>query len=173
MAKTKQEKEEIVSVLKNDFSSSKSAVFVDYKGLKVKEIEELRKTLREKQVKFSITKNTLARMVISKQGIEVDTEVFKKPVAIAFGMEDEVAAAKEIDSFARKYEAIEILGGIFEKKMVSSEVIKRLALLPSKDELYAKVVGSIASPLHGLVNVMAGNLRGLVNVLNAIKDQKA
>ncbi len=173
MAKTKQKKEELISKLDGQLQIAKSAVIVDYKGLKVNETEELRNILRAKGVQFNVAKNTLVKIALKKHGIEFDENIFKKPVAIAFAMEDEVAPAKEIDLFAKKHEAIEILAGILEKKMIDASAVKRLALLPSREELLAKMVGSISAPLSGMVNVLAGNIRGLVNVLNSYKEKKA
>jgi large subunit ribosomal protein L10 len=172
MAKTKQKKEELISKLDNQLQIAKSAVIVDYKGLKVNETEELRNILRAKGVQFNVSKNTLVKIALTKHGIEFDESIFKRPVAIAFAMEDEIAPAKEIDLFAKKHEAIEILAGILENKMIDASAVKRLALLPSREELLAKMVGSIASPLSGMVNVLAGNIRGLVNVLQAVSNKK-
>lgn len=171
MAKTREQKESSVAALNDKLDQAKSAVLIDYKGLKVKETEELRKSLRQKSVDFHIAKNTLVKIALKKHGIEFDAEIFKKPIAIAFAMEDEVAPAKEISLFAKKHEALEILGGILEKKMIDAAAVKQLALLPSREELLAKMVGSIASPLSGMVNVLVGNLRGLVNVLQAISNK--
>lgn len=171
MPKTREKKENLISKIDEQLQNSKSAVLVDYKGLKVSETEELRNALRAKGVVFNIVKNSLVKIALKKNGIEFDATIFTKPVAIAFAMEDEVAPAKEIDLFAKKHEAIEILGGILEKKMIDAAAVKQLASLPSREELLAKMVGSIASPLSGMVNVMVGNLRGLVNVLNARKSK--
>lgn len=173
MAKSRVKKEELIDRLDQQLKDAKSAVLVDYKGLKVSETEELRKALRAKGADFNVTKNTLVKIALKKHGIEFDEAIFKKPVAIAFAMEDEIAPAKEIDLFAKKHEAIEILGGILENKMIDGAMVKRLALLPSREELLAKAVGSIAAPLSGMVNVLAGNIRGLVNVLNSYKEKKA
>jgi len=172
MAKTKEKKAELIDKLDVQLQNAKSAVIVDYKGLKVKESEELRKILRSKGVQFSVTKNTLVKIVLTKHGIEFDKALFKKPVAIAFAMEDEVAPAKEIELFAKKHEAIEILGGMLENKMIDAAMVKRLASLPSKDQMRAQLVGTLAAPISGFVNVMAGNLRGLVQVLTAYKETK-
>jgi len=173
MPKNKELKEKLVSKLDENLANAKSAVLVNYKGLKVKETDELRNVLRKKGVSFNIAKNTLVKIALKKQGIEFDEGIFKKPVAIAFASQDEVAPAKEIDLFAKKHEALEILGGILEKKMIDESAVKRLAMLPSREQLLAKMVGSISSPLSGMVNVLAGNIRGLVNVLNALKEKQA
>lgn len=173
MAKTREQKETQITRLDEQLAQMKSAVFVDYKGLKVKETEELRKNLRSEKVDFNVTKNTLAKRALAQQGIEVNQEIFEKPVAIAFGLEDEIAPARGINTYAKDHEAVEILGGIFERKFIDATMVKRLALFPSRQELYAKAVGSIASPLSGIVNVLAGNIRGLVNVLNGYKSTKS
>ncbi|MFA7253444.1 MAG: 50S ribosomal protein L10 [Patescibacteria group bacterium] len=172
MAKTREKKEELIARLEEEISGAKAAVLVDYKGLKVKETEDLRNALREKGISFNVAKNSLVKIALKKNGITFEEGIFKKPIAIAFGKNDEVAAAKEIDLFAKKHEAMEILGGILEKKMIDAEMVKKLASLPSREELLAKMVGSIASPLSGMVNVLAGNLRGLVNVLKAVNNKQ-
>lgn len=172
MAKTKEQKTEIIDKITKELNEAKSAVLIDYKGLKVKDSEDLRKLLRAKGATLNVAKNTLVKIALKKEGIEFDESIFKKPVAIAFSKDDEVAPAKEISLFAKKNEAVEILGGILEKKMIDGESVKRLAELPSKEELLAKAVGSIASPLSGMVNVLSGNLRSLVNVLKNIEKAK-
>lgn len=171
MPKTRAKKEELISKVDLQIANAKSAVLVDYKGLKVSESEELRRILRAKGVTFNVAKNTLVKIALRKHGIVFDEGIFKKPVAIAFASTDEVAPAKEIDLFAKKHEAIEILGGILENKMIDAAAVKRLALLPSREQLLAQMVGSIASPLTGMVNVLAGNIRGLMNVINAYKSK--
>jgi large subunit ribosomal protein L10 len=172
MPKTRVKKEELIGKLDEQIANAKSAVLVNYKGLKVVETEELRNLLRAKGVTFNVAKNTLVKIALKKNGISFEKGIFEKPVAIAFASADEVAPAKEIDLFAKKHEALEILGGILEKKMIDADAVKKLALLPSREQLLAKMVGSIASPLSGMVNVLAGNLRGLVNVLNSYKEKK-
>lgn len=173
MAKTKVQKEEIIAKLEDKVSRMKAAVIVDYKGLKVKDIEALRNLLRVKDVEFNVSKNTLTKIVLKKQNITFDEGVFKRPVAIAFAYSDEVAPAKEITLFAKKNEAVEILGGILENQYIDAATVGKLAALPTKDELRAKMVGTIAAPLTGMVNSFVGNLRGLVNVLNSLKEKKA
>ena len=96
--------------------------------------------------------------------------IISSVLAIAFAMDDEVTPAKGIALFAKKNEAIEILGGILERKFIDEEMVKKLAALPTKEQLIAKMVGTISAPISGMMNVFAGNIRGLVNVLNAHKD---
>lgn len=173
MAKTRVQKEEMIADLDQKIASMKSAVLIDYRGLKVKDIEELRSTLREQNVSFNVSKNTLTKIALKKSGIEFDEGIFTKPVAIAFAMEDEVAPAKEISLFAKKNEAIEILGGILERKFIDEAMVKKLAALPTKDQLRGQLVSVVAAPLSGMVSALAGNIRGLINVLNASKEKQA
>ncbi|MBI3290784.1 50S ribosomal protein L10 [Candidatus Falkowbacteria bacterium] len=104
---------------------------------------------------------------------DTDPKTFNKGVATVFGYEDEVAPARVIQTFAKNHEALNTVGGILEGRFVGPEKIIELSRLPSRDELLAKVVGSINAPISGFVNVLAGNLRGLVGVLSAIKDSKS
>lgn len=171
MAKTRKEKEGIVLKLNEQLDSAKSAVLVNYKGLTVSETEELRDELRKSDVTFAITKNSLFGIVLKDKGIEVEKEILDQPIAVAFGMGDEIAPAKGINDFAKTHEALEIIGGLYQNEYIAKDRVMVLANLPSREELYAKVVGSLASPLSGLVNVLSGNLRGLVNVLAQYRDK--
>lgn len=168
---TREKKEQIVSKLKDEFKDSVVSVLTDYSGLTVEDISVLRRELREKGVEFKVAKNTLFLIALKDAGVQVEKEVFSKPIAIAFGKGDEVDAPKVINDFSKKNENLEILGGIIEGKYVPQETILSLANLPGREELYAKIVGSLASPLRGLACVLQGNLRGLVCVLNQYKEK--
>lgn len=173
MPKTKEYKAELLGKISTKIQEAKSAVLVDYKGLTVKDISGLRNKLRESNIDFNVTKNTLFKIALKKEGIEFDEALFDQPLAVAFAFGDEIAPAKAITLFAKDHETMSIIGGILEKKMIDAEMISRLAKLPSREELLAKAVGSIAAPISGFVNVLAGNIRGLFNVLNGIKEKKA
>ena len=169
MAKSREQKEAMLKTLNENFKAKK-AVIVDYQGLSVSEMEELRNLLEQKGVKFGVIKNTLAKIALKNSNIAIENEILTKPLAVAFS-DDEVTPSKEIKNYSKEHEALEILGGIIEKEFVPVATINSLALLPSREELYAKLVGSIAAPISGLVNVMAGNLRGLVSVLAQYRDK--
>ena len=165
MPKTRQEKEEAVKDLTEKVKNSKSLVFVDFDGLKVKEIEALRQKCREENVGYLVAKKTLMKLAFAEAGLtDTDPKTFDRGVATVFGYEDEVAPARIVSQFAKEHDALKTVGGVLEGKYVTSEKVIALSKLPSRDELLAKIVGSI--------NVLAGNLRGLVGVLNAIKDTK-
>lgn len=170
MAKTKQKKEELFKDLKAKLSGSKSVVFAQFNGLGVKEMEDLRNKCREEEVEYFVAKKTLLKKALEEVGFEVPE--LEGEVSVAFSIKDEVAAAKILDTFAKSHEQVKFLAGILENQIITAEKVKGLAGLPSKDELLAKMVGSIKAPISGFVNVLSGNLRGLVNVLSAIKDSK-
>lgn len=173
MPKTKQQKQEVVEKLADKLSKTKSVVFANYFGLKVKDIQALKKLCKEVGVEYTVVKKTLMKLALEKAGLKgVDLAKLGGELAVALGYEDEVAAAKVLDKFARDHESLKITGGILENKFTDANAMKQLASLPSKLELLAKVVGSIKSPVSGFVNVLAGNLRGLVQVLNSIKANK-
>lgn len=173
MPKTRKEKEKIVQELADEINKSKSLVFTDYQGLAVSDIQELRNKIQEKEGDYKVIKNSLFKKALEEsdlKGIEVGE--MKGPLALGLGYADEVAAAKEIHTFAKGKETPKMSGGILEGKYLDEKEIIALAKLPSKEELLAKVVGSINAPVSGFVNVLAGNMRGLVSVLNNIKEAK-
>ncbi|PIR94380.1 50S ribosomal protein L10 [Candidatus Falkowbacteria bacterium CG10_big_fil_rev_8_21_14_0_10_39_11] len=172
MPKTKQQKEDLISLLTDKLGEAKSVVMVSYTGLNVPSTEELRNKCKDEQVEFLAVKKTLLKKVLNELKFDDSELDYEGSLAVAFGREDEVAPAKILNDFSKDHNEIIFRGGIFESKVIGVEKVKMLAALPSKPELYAKIVGSLNAPISGFVNVMAGNLRGLVTVLNAIKDNK-
>ncbi|PIZ95048.1 MAG: 50S ribosomal protein L10 [Candidatus Magasanikbacteria bacterium CG_4_10_14_0_2_um_filter_37_12] len=172
MAKTKQSKEQAVQDLVFHLKDSKAAVFANFQGLKVSESEELRGICRDQNITYVASKKTLLQKALSELGLEVNTKVFEGSPAVIIGVTDEVAPAQIIAKFAKSHELVSIFGGMLEGKLIDDAKVKELSALPSKQELLAKVVGTLNAPISGFVNVLAGNLRGLVFVLSAIKDAK-
>ncbi len=173
MAKTRAEKEQIVADLTNKLQSVKSVVFTSVTGYTMADADALRRKGREEGVELSITKKTLLLRALENSGIEANKDQFEGSILTSFGLSDEVAPAKIIADFAKEHEGIKIIGGILEGRLVGADAIKQLATLPSKEELLAKLVGSINAPRAGFVNVLAGNLRSFVYALHAIKEAKA
>ncbi len=173
MAITKKKKEELVETFAERLEKSKAAVFTDYKGLTVEEINEVRNNLRDQGIEFKVIKNTLFGLAVKKANIDVDAkELANHPVAVAFGYDDEVAPAKVVFNFAKDHEQLEIIGGILEGKSIDAQSVKSLAQMPSREEMIAKMIGSMNAPMSNFVGVMHANLRNVVGVLNAIKEQK-
>jgi len=172
MAQTRSQKEAIVKKLAQSLKNSKAVVFSDFKGFTVKDMTALRRELREQGVELSVVKKTLINLALKDAKIEADVEKMEGQIAVAVSEKDEVAAAKIIEKFAKANENIKIVGGILGTKELLAEEVKALAKLPSKEELLSKLVGTLNAPVSGFVNVLAGNLRGLVQVLKAIGDAK-
>ena len=177
MAKTKEQKKEILRNLKEKIDKSKSIVFTQFDALGVKENEELRQSLRENNSEYCVAKKTLLNIALKEsenyKDIELNIRDFDGKTAVVFGYEDEVAPAKVIHDFRKANEdKVEFLGGILENKIIQKEEVAALAKLPSKQELYAKIVGSLNAPISGFVNALAGNLRNFVYTLKAIEESK-
>jgi len=167
------EKEAAVKELTDKFNSAKSLVITDYLGLNVAEMTELRKQFREAGVDFKVVKNTLATIAANQVEMNDMTEHFSGPTAIAFGEEDAVSPAKILVEFAKDHEVIEIKAGLLNGELISKEKVESLADIPSREVLLAQAFAGMKAPLTGLVNVLQGNIRGLVQVLGQIRDQKA
>ncbi len=169
MPLTKEQKQKIVEELKEKVDKQKSMVFVAVERLKASDIFDLRKKLGEVDCQLQVVKKTLADIVFKKEKLEFNIKELEGQFALVFGFGDEISPAKTAYQFSLGNENLKILGGFFEDKFRSVEEIIALAKIPSKQELFAKVVGSISSPISGFVNVLQGNMRNLVYVLSAIK----
>ena len=174
MPKTKEQKRDILEVLKEKISRSKSIVFTKFDKLEAKEGEELRRELKKENSEYYVAKKTLMKLAFKDSGIEnLNPRDFDGCLAAIFGYEDEVAPAKIVAKFQKAHaEKIDFVAGILENKLLSASEVTELSKLPSKQELYAKIVGSINAPISGFVNAMAGNLKNLVYVLKAIEEKK-
>jgi large subunit ribosomal protein L10 len=176
MAITREAKEQAVAQLSEQLSSLKLAVLTDYRGLTVVEIEELRSQLRQQGMTYRVTKNTLLRLALKANPAlaNLDPTAFTGPMALAVSIEDEVAPARAIFQYAKEHQALEIVGGITgDGKLLTAADVKALATLPSREQLIGQLVGAIAAPLTGFVGVMAGNVRSIINVLNALSEARA
>ncbi|TYP58730.1 50S ribosomal protein L10 [Thermosediminibacter litoriperuensis] len=169
---TREEKQQLVAELKDKFSRARAAILTDYKGLNVGEITELRRKLREQGVEYKVVKNTLTKLAIKDFDYNLD-EYLEGPTAVAFGFSDPVAPAKVLVDFAKDHKQLEIKAGVVEGRVADKAMVEQLAKLPPKEELIAKTVGAIQSPLFGIVWVLQGPIRDLVYTLQAIQDKKA
>jgi large subunit ribosomal protein L10 len=169
---TRSQKKEIVKALAHEIKESKAVVFSDFKGLSVKNMTALRKELRGQGIDLKVIKKTLINIALKDAGVNMNVKEMEGQIALAISQEDEVMAAKIVAKAAKANENLKIVGGILGKDALSKEEIIALSKLPSKEELLAKFVGTINAPVSGFVNVLAGNLRGLVNVLKAVADSK-
>lgn len=174
MAKTRQQKEEAVKQIVEDFKNMKSAAFSSISGYKMADADALRTKARENDVKVFVAKKTLLAIAAKEAGLDdLDPSGFEGSILTAVSFGDEVSAAKLLKDLSKENEEVKMVAGVLEGNAIDADAVTQLASLPSKEELYAKLVGSINAPVSGFVNVLAGNMRGLVTVLGAIKDQKA
>lgn len=174
MPKTKEQKRTVLKELAEKINKAKSIIFTKYSGLTVKENEDLRIKLRQENNEYYVAKKTLFNLALKDKAIDgLDVKTFDGQVAAIFGYTDEVAPAKIVARFRKEKESkIDFIGGILENKFINAAEVASLAKLPSKQELYAKIVGSINAPVSGFVNALAGNIRNFVNVLKAVSDKK-
>ena len=170
MAKSKQQKTDALEEAKNKFDSSKLVVLASYNDLPVSDIQELRKELKEKDVFYKVIKKTILKLVAKDNIDENLVNDLRGNLALAYGP-DEVEAAKILAKFAKDHEGIELHAGWLENDFIDKAKVEELSKLLGKEELLAKLVGSLKSPISGLANVLGGNTRGLVNVLKAIAEK--
>ena len=176
MAISRVAKEQAVDILSKELGRIKLAVMTDYRGLTVREVEELRSVLRDEGISYRVTKNTLLRLASKNTPAlaGIDPSTFIGPTALAMGFDDEVAPARVIFQFAKTHQALEIVGGITgDGQVLTAAQVKALATLPTREQLLGQVVGTIAAPLTGFVGVMSGNVRSIINVLNALSEAKS
>lgn len=169
---TLQAKAANVEEIKGKIDRAQSVVLVDYRGLDVAQLTELRSKYREAGVDYKVYKNTMMRFAFKDAGLEEFNEYLKGPSAIAFGFDDPVQVAKITAEFAKENEKLEIKAGIVDGKVIDIDEIKSLAELPSREVLIAQVLGGINSPIQGFANVLQGTIRSLATVLNAIAEEQ-
>mgnify|MGYP005768001115 FL=1 len=141
-------KKQVVSEITEKFQSAKSAVVVEYRGLTVAEMTELRRQLRQENIEFKVYKNTMASRAANELGYgELDASL-TGPNAIAFGHEDAVAPARVLVEFAKKHNALVVKGGIVEGKVVSEETVKELSALPNREGMYSMLLSCLVAPIR-------------------------
>jgi large subunit ribosomal protein L10 len=170
---TRVQKEELVSELTEKIKASKSIVFADYSGVKTNDINELKSRLKKEGTNLRVVKKKLVDISLKNAKIEIDIKSLPGQLAVTISDNDEIAPARILSKFAKENDSLKILGGVLGIKGMSAKEIDALAKLPSKEEMLAKLVGTLNAPLSGLVQVLSGNTRGLVNVIKAIADSKA
>ena len=167
-------KQAIVAELKEKLTGAKGAVLVNYRGLTVAQDTKLRRQLREAGVDYRVVKNTMTRIAAQEAGLEGLDVYLEGPTAMAISATDPVAPAKIITDFVKehKLQVLEVKAGLVEGNVIDENGVKALASLPSREVLIAKMLGSMQSPITGLVNVLQGSIRNLVYALDAVRQQK-
>lgn len=170
----KSQKEVIVQAVTAKAKGAKALVFANFTGVSVKDITRIRRELMKSGSSWQVLKKTLLNIALKDAGVAVNARELDGQVGVAFSS-DEVAAAKVLVDFkkANKESTLEIVGGALGKDALDVTAVKALALLPSRDELRAKLVGTLQAPITGLVRTLSGNITGFVRVLGAIEKQKS
>lgn len=169
----REEKIARVEEMRNRFLSSRFIFLTDFTGLKAEEMNALRFKLREKGGEYRVLKNTLALLAIRDTEYQSLGELLVGPVGAVFGSEDPVAVAKELAAYARENPNLKVKGGFLEGRLLDAAEVRSLALLPPREVLLGRLVGSLKGSLYGLHGVLSGPYRKLVYALRAVAEEKS
>jgi large subunit ribosomal protein L10 len=148
------QKQAVIDEIKGKLENAKSAVVIDYKGINVAEANAMRRKLREANVDYVVYKNTLFNRAITGTAFEGLSSILSGPSAFAFGYEDAVTPAKVLSGIMKEYKKMSFKGGVVEDSFYDGEQMKEIAVLPSREELIAKFMGSIQSPVSKMVRTL-------------------
>ena len=167
------EKAEAVAVLEGDLAKTKNAILVGFAGLKVPEVTELRRQIRNSRSKYLVVKNTLALRATVGTPLESMSRYFVGPTAVAYNEDNPVALAKVLTAFAKANPNLVFKAAVVEGRPVEAKEIQAIAELPSREELVRRLLFLIQSPLRRLVVVLNGPVRNLTGVVHQIAEQKS
>jgi large subunit ribosomal protein L10 len=171
--KTREQKSQEVSALAEQIGKASNAFLIDFKGITVPQVTELRKQVRGTNSGYVVVKNTLALIALKDSPIVAMREQFTGPTAIAYNATDAVVLAKALTRFAKDVPAVRFKGAMLNGQIVPAEQIEAIANLPSRGELVAKLLFVLQSPIRGLVTVLQANIRNLAVVLDQIGKQRS
>ncbi len=163
-------KVEVVEELAGRFKQAPITILADFKGLTVAQMTDLRRQVGEADGEFVVAKNTLARLAVKDTDNSVIDPMLAGPTGFAFGYGDPVSVAKAIEGFAKKAEALDIKGAVFEGELLESAQVVALASLPGRDELRAQLLALLMTPATQLVRVLAAPAQQVVRVLEARRN---
>ncbi len=166
------EKKKIVEDIRKRFLESKVVILTDYKGLDVEKINELRRKLKQSGAEYKVVKNTLLVRASEETDISLIKDSFKGPSAVALSCDDPVTPAKILAEFADEHESLEIKVGVMNGKILDLSAIKKLSVLPSREALLGSLLSVMSGVPSAFVRALNEMPRRLLNVLQAIKEQK-
>ena len=168
----REQKAAVIDEVAAEITNADAVFAVDYRGISVPQAAELRTRLRDADASFRIVKNTLTERAADQAGAEGLKELLAGPTAMTFVRGDAAAAAKALRDFRRAHQLLEFKGGWMNGVALSPDEIDSIAQLPSRDVLYGRLVGMVASPLTGLAGALGGLIGGLARQLQQISEQK-
>jgi large subunit ribosomal protein L10 len=171
LAISRDKKEELIAEYIQQLNDSEAIIITTYRGLKVSDLQELRKRIREADGGFAVVKNTLAQRALAEVGLPVAEEMLTGPVGIGFCNHNITGVAKAITGYAKTNELLVIKGGLVGNQVVDETAVRNLADLPSIEVLRAQLLGVISAPASRLAGVIAGGVRQVVNVINAYAEK--
>ncbi len=169
MTITKDKKKEIVKDISENIAKQEGVFFINFKGIKGDDSRKLRSELRKVDARVMVARKTLAKIAFEKEGVDFDPLSLEGEVGFVFSFGDAIRTAKVLQKFAKE-ELVSFLGGVHGEKFLTAEDAQMLAKLPSREELLAKLLGTVAAPMGGLLHVLQGNTKGLITVLAKAKN---
>lgn len=167
------QKAELVAEIKDRLQAAGGVILADYRGLTVKEMQSLRGSVREAGGDLKVFKNTLAQLALRDLELPALDEYLAGPTVMVFVGEDPVAPAKALADFVKAHKGFAVKGGLIENAVVDAEAIKTLASLPSREELIAKLMGTMLNPVRGVMSMFNAPAGAFARVIQAVADQKA
>jgi large subunit ribosomal protein L10 len=169
----REEKAQAISDFVDNIGQATNAFLIDFKGITVPQVTELRKQVRESRSEYVVVKNTLALIGLKDSPLVALRDQFKGPTAIAFNRSDAVGLAKALTKFAKDVPSVQFKGAMLNGQILAAGQIQAIATLPSRDELISKLLYLMQHPIRGLATVLQANIRKFAVVLDQIAKQKA
>jgi large subunit ribosomal protein L10 len=167
-----QSKIEKVAEIKEKLSGASTVILADYRGLNVKDMQDLRRRMSENDCEVTVYKNRLTKIAVKELEMDYEEEHLIGPTAFALGYGDPVQLAKLVMDFAKEHTTLEVKAAYVDDELVEAATVKALAALPSREELLAKLLGSLQNPVAGFVRVIDGPISAFARTLGAITEQK-